>query len=236
MFNKKLFISYILIFLLGMALGIYTISKINNETRINHLETEIDKLRKRIQTLEENISSLEEILKNKDLQIAKLEKTIKQCNTTIILLPDTEYYNIIKKLISNANKSIYLAMYSIKYDPYETVYNDPVNMLLKLLIEAHNKGIEIKILVDDKTNTSYRQTIKYLKNHGIEIKLDPRKDITTHVKILIIDSTWIIIGSHNWTESALWHNNEYSVLIENQYYAKKMEQYFYNLWKNGRNC
>ncbi len=229
MSNIKLLVSYMLIFLIGIVIGIYVVSYKSNTT-------EIYQLKDKIRILEEKISSLKEVLKDKDIQISKLEQSIEQYNTSIIMLPDREYYNVVKKLISHANKSIYIVMYSLKYDPHETIYNDPVNMLLKLLVEAHKKGIEIKILVDDKTNTSYHQTIKYLKSHGIEIKLDPRRDITTHAKILIIDSKWIIIGSHNWTESALWYNNEYSILIKNQYYAKKIEQYFYNLWKNGRTC
>ncbi|RLF08676.1 MAG: hypothetical protein DRJ64_00355 [Thermoprotei archaeon] len=220
------------------------------ENNLQEKEKTIYELKEKILLLNRNISYLEEIIVSKEAQIDALKRNISVLmeeikgnmtggmvsNVTIILLPDREYYNVAQRLISKANKSVYLAVYALKYDPRESIYDDPVNMLLKELVGVQKKGIDVRVLVDDVTNKSYRQTIEYLRDNNIPVRLDPKKGVTTHVKILIIDSKWVFIGSHNWTESALWYNHEYSVLIGSQYYAKKVEEYFNDLWKNGREC
>ena len=107
-------------------------------------------------------------------------------------------------------------------------------MLLLKLVEAKNRGVDIKVVVDDVTLRSYPKTIQYLKANGIPVRLDPKGGVTTHAKIVIVDGEWIIIGSHNWTESALSNNNEYSVLIRSKSLAAKVEEYFDGLWRLGR--
>ena len=153
--------------------------------------------------------------------------------TGIVVIEDHAYLNIVKNLISHANKSIYVAIFVIKYDIKE--YDDPVNQLLYALVDAHKRGLDVKVLVDDPTLRSYPDTISYLKNNSIEVKLDEKKGVTSHMKIVIIDDKYLVVGSHNWTESALSYNHEYSVLIISEYYAEKAKGYFLDLWINGRN-
>lgn len=153
--------------------------------------------------------------------------------TGIVVIEDHAYLKIVKDLLSHANKSIYVAIFVIKYDIKE--YDDPVNQLLYALIDAHKRGLDVKVLVDDPTLRSYPDTISYLKNNSIEVKLDEKKGVTSHMKIVIIDDKYLVVGSHNWTESALSYNHEYSVLIISKYYAEKARRYFLDLWANGRN-
>lgn len=44
-------------------------------------------------------------------------------------------------------------------------------------------------------------------------QVGPEAGTTTHAKIVAVDSTYVFIGSHNWTESVLTANNEVSVII-----------------------
>ena len=159
---------------------------------------------------------------------------VEKQNATITLLPNKAYYLWTLKLVERANKSIHIAVYVMKYDPKEPPSSDPVNMLLLKLVEAKNRGVDVKVVVDDVTLRSYPKTIQYLKANGIPVRLDPKGGITTHAKIVIVDGEWIIIGSHNWTESALSNNNEYSVLIRSKSLAAKVEEYFDGLWRLGR--
>ena len=153
--------------------------------------------------------------------------------TGIVVIEDHAYLKVVKDLLSHANKSIYVAIFVIKYDIKE--YDDPVNQLLYALVDAHKRGLDVKVLVDDPTLRSYPDTISYLKNNSIEVKLDEKKGVTSHMKIVIIDDKYLVVGSHNWTESALSYNHEYSVLIISKYYAEKAKRYFLDLWINGRN-
>jgi len=69
-------------------------------------------------------------------------------------------------------------------------------------------------VVDDETYTSYPETIEFLKNSGVFLKLDEYKSRTTHAKIAIVDNETAVLGSHNWTESTLTNNHEASILTD----------------------
>jgi len=153
-------------------------------------------------------------------------------NITVEILEDHEYFNRVKSLIKSANESVYIAIFVVKYDPKE--YDDPVNQLLYELVDAKKRGLDVKVLVDDPTLKSYPQTISFLKKNSIPIKLDKSRGITSHMKIVIVDGRYLIIGSHNWTESALSYNHEVSVLIVSEHYSKMVTKYFLSLWSEGR--
>ena len=49
----------------------------------------------------------------------------------------------------------------------------------------------------------------------MKVVLDEEKT-TTHAKIVIIDGRTAVVGSHNWTGSALSRNREASLLIDDR--------------------
>jgi len=78
--------------------------------------------------------------------------------------PDNQYFENLVRLLDMANESVYVALYVVKYDPKQP--NDPVNQLLEKLVELKNRGVDVKIVVDDTTWKSYGDTISFLKTHG----------------------------------------------------------------------
>ena len=150
----------------------------------------------------------------------------------VSLLPNKKYYSRITDLVRRANRSIYTVMFVVKYDPKEP--DDPVNVILGLLCDAKRRGLDIRVLVDDETKRSYKKTLEYLAGCGIPVRLDKGRRVTTHVKMLLIDGKYLVVGSHNWTESALKYNNEFSVLIVSEKLYRKALSYFNELWVSGR--
>ncbi|MEM4546663.1 MAG: phospholipase D-like domain-containing protein, partial [Nitrososphaerota archaeon] len=69
---------------------------------------------------------------------------------------------------------------------------------------------------------------------GVPVRLDESPTTTTHAKLIIIDNETVIIGSHNWTESALTRNHETSIMIQDKETATKLTNYFMRIWNNGR--
>ncbi|NAZ14106.1 MAG: phospholipase [Desulfurococcales archaeon] len=172
-----------------------------------------------------------------------VEKTVYQTLTSIIepsisssknlsILLDKDYYGNLSVILPRANKSVYVIMYVIKYDPKDPM--DPVNTLLNILINLSKRNVDVKIIVDDETYNSYPETINYLLSHNISVKLDESSGRTTHTKLVIIDGKIVFLGSHNWTQSALQRNHEVSVLIYDEDVAKILLRYFFNIWSNGR--
>lgn len=150
----------------------------------------------------------------------------------IVIVEDSQYLDTVAPLIKSANESVHVIMFVIKYDPGDS--DDPVNDLLNLLAEARSRGVDVKVLVDEETADSYPQTIDFLKEHEISVRLDKSSGITTHAKVVIIDGKFVVVGSHNWTESALRYNHEVSALIRSGTAAGLLEDYFNSLWNEGR--
>ncbi|MEM2956259.1 MAG: phospholipase D-like domain-containing protein [Candidatus Pacearchaeota archaeon] len=150
-------------------------------------------------------------------------------------LINEEYYPILINEINSAKTSIDIILYEFKW--YEK--NNSVVQLRDALVRAHNNGVNIRIILDQsewygkltELSKENQKTANYLAEKGISVKLDSVKT-TTHDKLIIIDNSTVILGSHNWGSSALTKNNEASVMIRGEV-AKYYENYFDFLWINN---
>jgi phosphatidylserine/phosphatidylglycerophosphate/cardiolipin synthase-like enzyme len=52
--------------------------------------------------------------------------------------------------------------------------------------------------------------------------------------VIIVDEKYLLIGSHNWSESALKYNHEVTVKISSKELAKEAKEYFEMIWSKGR--
>ena len=150
----------------------------------------------------------------------------------VLVVEDDQYVGAVAPLIERANRSVYVIMFVMKYDPGDD--DDPVNELLGLLADAASRGVDVRVLVDEETRDSYPQTIEFLKEHGIGVRLDRSSGITTHAKVVIVDGVYVVVGSHNWTESALRYNHEVSAILRSGAVAGELTNYFEKLWDEGR--
>jgi hypothetical protein len=150
----------------------------------------------------------------------------------VLFLPDDTYYGNITWYLDQANRSVYVVMYAVKYDASQ--YNDPVNVILRKLVDLHKRGVDVKVVVDDETKNSYPETINYLVGNGVPVRLDESQGKTTHCKIVVIDDQYVFIGSHNWTESALKYNHETTLLVNSSELASQVEKYIESIWSSGR--
>ncbi|NPB00551.1 MAG: hypothetical protein GXO10_04175 [Crenarchaeota archaeon] len=163
----------------------------------------------------------------------KKECKSKKSQISITILFDREYYYYLLNDIEHAKHDILIMMFEMKYYPYDRY--SLVDRLIDALIEAHERGVKVLVLLEYRTYFGYikfnLRTYYYLKEHGIDVKLD-YDPTTLHDKLVIIDDKIVYIGSHNWTESALKYNHEISVRIVSPTLAKEVEEYFYQIWNS----
>jgi len=97
------------------------------------------------------------------------------------------------------------------------------------LIQAHNRGVSVEVIVDKSHKTARRTSALSLKEAGIPVWIDTKHAIA-HNKVMIIDESIVITGSFNFTRSAEERNAENLLIISNRRIAV---EYVAN-WKRHR--
>jgi len=84
--------------------------------------------------------------------------------------------------------------------------------IAKAVTEAHQRGVDVRVIVD-KSQVSERYTsATFLKHAGIPVVIDKRPAIA-HNKVMVFDDQAVFTGSFNFTKSAQERNAENGMLI-----------------------
>ncbi len=149
---------------------------------------------------------------------------------------------ILIELFENAKKEINLEVYVISYKKqFFPFYYD-------LFKKARSRGVEVKILISQSTYEvkngdknkylNMRSVISDLQKIGVKIRKLNIWDITgneynsLHSKLLIIDNKFAMLGSNNWTESAISENREIAILTTNDQIVKPLKKKFDRDWNS----
>lgn len=141
----------------------------------------------------------------------------------VVPLIDREYFPVIHNAMLNAKKSILCAMYMSQLS-----INHPFggeSLLLRDLISAKNRGLEVRMILEDNPERNNKYAYNFLKKAGVNVAYDT-EGVTTHSKFIVIDDEFTIVGSHNWTFGGLRVNHEAGVLIKSKEVAKAFREAF----------
>jgi len=118
--------------------------------------------------------------------------------------PEGNCQPIILHLIKNAKFKILVQSYSFTS-----------KAIANALIQAHQKGVKVRILFDRSQLTAKYSQIHKMREAGIECLVDPVPGIA-HNKVMIIDKDIVLTGSYNWTNAAEMRNAENLLIIKNR--------------------
>ena len=124
--------------------------------------------------------------------------------------------------INASEKSIDIAIYSFTHDK-----------IADALIEAKQRGVNIRILMEAQQAGSEYSDDERLSEAGIETKFMGNPLGIMHNKFMIIDSEIVSTGSFNYSENADLRNNENLVFLHNPAIIKRFESEFQRLWNSG---
>lgn len=99
------------------------------------------------------------------------------------------------------------------------------SMLLRDLISASKRGLEVKVILEDSPDIENKYAYDFLKGAGVPVFYDT-PDRTTHCKFVVVDEEVTVVGSANWTYSGLRFNHEASVLIRSKEVSKAFKEAF----------
>jgi len=124
---------------------------------------------------------------------------------------------IIAKL-RNAKKEVLICVFTISDNRISTVVK-----------EAYYRGVDVKIITDNKKVYDRGSDIFYLLGKGLKIKTD-KTAAHMHHKFAVIDREISIAGSYNWTRSAEELNYEDLIVTDNRDITSSLLKEFNKLW------
>lgn len=128
---------------------------------------------------------------------------------SVCFTPGQNCENQIVSEIGKAKQSILVQAYSFTSAP-----------ILKALVEAKNRGIDVKVILDKSQYKKARDSsARFLNNNGIPVWVDAKPAIA-HNKVMIIDNRTVVTGSFNFTKAAQYKNAENLLIISDANLAK----------------
>lgn len=148
------------------------------------------------------------------------------------LLADQAYEPRLRALIAGARTRIDVVMFSALL-PDDAGATHPVRLLLDALVGRHRAGVQVRVVLDAGAppgrDRPSAQAFRLLEEAGVPVRWD-EDERTTHCKQVMVDGRWCVIGSHNWTFSALRRNREQSLLVDDPALAARLGDAFTRLW------
>lgn len=120
--------------------------------------------------------------------------------------------------INKSNTSIRIMVMLITHDG-----------LSNALISAHNRGVDVDIIIDSDWVSSSGSDYDDLQSAGIDIREDDRSGLMHH-KVMIIDGYIIITGSYNWSASAEDTNDENVLILKSETVSQLYLSEFNRIW------
>lgn len=174
--------------------------------------------------------ALERMQNDHDKEVLKnLRKMVREAETSLykphskfqdaFFFPNMENIQKVKKYISMARKTLELCIFSFTND-----------VLADEILAAHQRGVVVRIISDDEAMKGKGADTQRMADAGIECRTDSEEQYHMHNKFMIVDQTFLLTGSFNWTFQAGKSNQENVVILDGKYYLQKYCAEFNKLW------
>jgi phosphatidylserine/phosphatidylglycerophosphate/cardiolipin synthase-like enzyme len=136
------------------------------------------------------------------------------------------YLETIIRLLSSSKLSIALCMYHLT-----------LKQITDALIEANNRGVNVRIITDAITFKMQHSKLKFLqKKLGFDVRVPPNEDTFMHHKFCVIDAEDLdlhkmFLGSLNLTLQGCVNNFEFVIITNNSHMITSYKDEFDLLWK-----
>lgn len=137
-----------------------------------------------------------------------------------------DYHQILHKYLTQAENSITVAMYFIIIDPEDKT--NPVNELVDDLVSAKNRGVEVRVILEDSKLEENRLAFELLRKNNITAYFDTPEHLL-HTKGIVIDDRYVFVGSANWSKAALEDNYEATCFENSVRDARALKEYINNI-------
>lgn len=125
--------------------------------------------------------------------------------------------------IRGAEERIYILIYSFTLDE-----------LARVLIDKHEQGIDVRVIMDKRQASLSSAVTELLKGAEIPLRIvSGSKGGYMHIKALIADET-VFTGSYNYSKNATYRSDENFFIIRDEEIVQAHLEKFDRLWTNGQ--
>jgi len=152
-----------------------------------------------------------------------------ESNARVENILDRDYFSTVRRELMGAKSSVTVCLYlvTLRADQKSNVFQ-----LMESLNTIHRTGVAVQVILDQNIDFSVGDgagqamiegkntpAYTYFKDRGIPVYFDDASTYT-HSKVVVIDKETVILGSTNWTDSAMNRNKETNVLIRSKELAR----------------
>jgi len=107
--------------------------------------------------------------------------------------------------ISSASETLDVEMYVFTYDK-----------VAEALANASKRGVRVRVILEKRLddNSANQRNFDYLRANGVDVRWASFSYKLTHSKFLVADRKRVLVGSINFSNSALNSNREAAVIFE----------------------
>jgi len=120
-------------------------------------------------------------------------------------------------LIDKAVGNIRILVFDWRWYPLQP--ESPVQLFNQAIVRAKRRGVQVQAVVN------MVDIVRQLQELGIDCRKVFSKELL-HTKLLIVDDTVCVLGSHNYTQSAFGKNFECSVILDGKQAVESFINYF----------
>jgi competence ComEA-like helix-hairpin-helix protein len=149
---------------------------------------------------------------------------IREDNARAGLLFDSAYFTFTRELLRKARKSIKIIMFYMHFD--DRGEDTPGDQMVKEVLAAKRRGVAVQVILDrDRSGDVFKSRIindnafKALRAAQAEVFFEERNR-ATHTKLVIVDDSHVILGSHNWTTGSLQDYDDTSIYVASKQLAE----------------
>lgn len=137
------------------------------------------------------------------------------------------------EMVNGAKRSIDVAQFYASEAEPQWIASSKLTPIIDALVRAHERGVKVRFLVDEKFVPQYPGTIERLEKAGIEVRRIDGDAIfggVEHAKYFIVDGFTSFIGSQNFDWRALGHIQEMGVRLHSTEFAHQLQNLFDTDW------
>lgn len=155
--------------------------------------------------------------------------------TRAIPLRDKDYYWFLLDELRNSKRRVWASIFIVNVKRADDPTRE-VRTLLHELGDVRRRGIDVRVLVGDaedilslhEINRIARTFMRTLHIPTTWPRMPDRRG--SHDKFVIIDDDLLVLGSHNWTDTAFNRSSEDSVAVSSRDLVKMQETEFLSHW------